>query len=64
MEFLLSREVVELAAAEYNIPVRADVEPKPGISKLGTLKGLNKSPEELSEKLPELIEKWRDTFGV
>jgi iron(III) transport system substrate-binding protein len=64
VEFLLSRDVVELAAAEYNIPVRADVEPKPGIAKLGTLKGLNKSPEELSEKLPELIEKWRDAFGV
>ena len=64
VEFLLSREVVEIAAAEYNIPVRSDVEPKPGITKLGTLKGLNKSPEELSEKLPELIEKWRDAFGV
>jgi iron(III) transport system substrate-binding protein len=64
VEFLLSREVVEIAAGEYNIPVRADVEPKPGITKLGTLKGLNKSPEELSEKLPDLIEKWRDTFGV
>lgn len=64
VEFLLSRDVVELAAAEYNIPVRADVEPKPGIAKLGTLKGLNKSPEELSEKLPELIERWRDAFGV
>lgn len=64
VEFLLSREVVELAAGEYNIPVRADVEPKPGIAKLGAMKGLNKSPEELSQKLPELIEKWRDTFGV
>jgi iron(III) transport system substrate-binding protein len=64
VEFLLSREVCEIAAGEHNVPVRADVEPKPGIAKLGTLKGLNKSPEELSEKLPELIEKWRDTFGV
>lgn len=64
VEFLLSRDVVELAAAEYNVPVRSDVEPKPGIAKLGTLKGLNKSPEELSEKLPDLIEKWRDIFGV
>ncbi len=64
VEFLLSREVVEIAAGEHNVPVRGDVEPKPGIAKLGTLKGLNKSPEELSEKLPELIEKWRDVFGV
>jgi iron(III) transport system substrate-binding protein len=64
VEFLLSRPVVEIAAAEHNVPVRADVEPKPGIAKLGTLKGLNKSPDELSEKLPDLIEKWRDTFGV
>jgi iron(III) transport system substrate-binding protein len=64
VEFLLSHEVGELAAGEHQVPVRGDVEPKPGIARLGTMKGLNKSPEELSEKLPELIEKWRDTFGV
>ena len=64
VEFLLSREVGEIAASEHQVPVRYDVEPKPGIAKLGTMKGLNKSPEELSEKLPDLIEKWRDLFGV
>ena len=64
IEFLLSRTTVEIASGEGNIPVRSDVEPKPGIARLGTLKGLNKSPEELSESLPEVIERWRETFGV
>jgi iron(III) transport system substrate-binding protein len=40
------------------------VTPAPGIHALGTLKGISKSPQEMHEKLPELIEKWRDTFGV
>lgn len=64
MEFLLSRKAGEIVTAEYTIPVRDDVEPKPGIARLGTLKGIKSDPQELAAKLPELIEKWRDTFGV
>jgi hypothetical protein len=59
----IARDALAFAQARDALLWR-HVEPKPGIAKLGTMKGINKSPEELSEKLPELIEKWRDTFGV
>ena len=64
MEFLLSRKAGDLVTSEYTIPVREDVQPKPGIAKFGALKGIRNDPQELAAKLPDLIEKWRDTFGV
>jgi iron(III) transport system substrate-binding protein len=64
VEFLLSRESAAITQSEYTVPVRNDVTPAPGIHKLGTLKGIVKTPTEMNEKLPEMIEKWRDTFGV
>ena len=64
VEFLLSRESEDITASEFAVPVRNDATPAPGIHPLGTLKGITKSPTEMHEKLPELIERWRDTFGV
>ena len=64
VEYLLSKPCAEITQAEFSVPVRNDVTPAPGIHPLGTLKGINKSPQEMHEKLPELIERWRDTFGV
>jgi iron(III) transport system substrate-binding protein len=64
VEYLLSKPCAEITQAEYNVPVRKDVTPAPGIHALGTLKGISKDPQEMHEKLPDLIEKWRDTFGV
>jgi iron(III) transport system substrate-binding protein len=64
MEFLLSKEAAVITQAEFNVPVRNDVTPAPGISPLGTLKGISINPQEMHEKLPDLIERWRDTFGV
>ena len=64
VEFLLGKEAAEITRSEFSVPVRSDVEPAPGIHPLGTLKGISKDPQEMYEKLPELIERWRDTFGV
>jgi iron(III) transport system substrate-binding protein len=64
IEFLLSRESAAITQSEYTVPVRTDVTPAPGIHALGTLKGIVKTPAEMNEKLPDVIEKWRDTFGV
>lgn len=64
VEFLLGKESAAITASEFTVPVRTDVTPAPGIHPLGTLKGITKNPSELNEKLPELIERWRDTFGV
>ena len=64
IEYLLGKEAAEIIRSEFSVPVRNDVEPMPGIYALGALKGINKDPQEMHEKLPELIERWRDTFGV
>jgi iron(III) transport system substrate-binding protein len=64
IEFLLGKEVGAIMSSEYNIPVRADVTPAPGIQPLAKLTGIKSDPVELAQKLPDLIEKWRDTFGV
>lgn len=64
LEFQLSREVCELMAGIYALPIRPDVKPKEGSWAAGSVKGFRASPEEVEQKLPALIEKWRDTFGV
>jgi iron(III) transport system substrate-binding protein len=64
LEFLLSRESGAITSSEFTVPVRTDVTPAPGIHPLGTLKGITKNPAELHERIPDLIERWRDTFGV
>lgn len=64
VEFLLSKDSAVITRDEYNVPVRTDIMPAPGIHPFGTLKGISKDPQEMHEKLPELIERWRDTFGV
>lgn len=64
LEFLISKPTGDLTASEFLIPVRNDVTPYKGVPPLGTLKGITSDPVELAAKLPDLIEKWRDTFGV
>jgi iron(III) transport system substrate-binding protein len=64
IEFLLSKECQQLSGQEYTTPTRLDVQPQPGVVRLGERKGLTRDPEQLNKELPDLIEKWRDTFGV
>ena len=64
LEFLLSKPAGDFTASEFLVPVRSDVTPVAGVPALGTLKGIKSDPVEISQKLPDLIEKWRDTFGV
>ncbi len=64
VEFLLGKECQMLASAEFTTPTRLDVQPQPGVARLGERKGIARDPEQLHKELPDLIEKWRDTFGV
>jgi iron(III) transport system substrate-binding protein len=64
LEFLLSKETQAISTGEFTTPIRMDVAPQPGIARLSERKGLTRDPEALAKDLPELIEKWRDTFGV
>lgn len=64
MEFLLSRECGEIASEQYAIPIRADVEPQPGVLVAGSVPGWVPDPDAVAAQLPDLVEKWRDLFGV
>ena len=60
----MSKECQTLASTEFTTPTRLDVQPQPGVARLGERKGITRDPEQLHKELPDLIEKWRDTFGV
>lgn len=64
VEFLLSKEAQSTATKEFTTPTRLDVQPQPGVARISERKGLTRDAEQLHKELPELIEKWRDTFGV
>jgi iron(III) transport system substrate-binding protein len=64
VEFLLGKECQTLASTEFTTPTRLDVQPQPGVARLSERKGIPRDPEQLNKELPDLIEKWRDTFGV
>lgn len=64
MEFLWSRDTAQEDIAEYNLPLRTDVDLPPNIKKLSEVKTIRPTIEEITTGIPELTEKWRDTFGV
>lgn len=66
MEFLLgSDEVDRLAHDRYGIPKRAGSKPRDGVLGLDASgKLLRPTPEEAVDELPEVIDLWRDAFGV
>lgn len=64
MEFLYSQETGNEDIEEYGIPLRRDVALPPGRPKLEDLKTIRPTIAEIIKGIPELTEKWRDTFGV
>ena len=64
VEFLHGKEVAEITRDEYGSPMRADVEPRPGVLKLTDMKLLQPSVDEIIKGIPEVTEQWRDTFGI
>jgi iron(III) transport system substrate-binding protein len=64
VEFLLSKESQTTTSAEFTTPTRLDVQPQPGVARMSERKGITRDPDQLHKQLPELIERWRDTFGV
>lgn len=64
LEFLLSRNSVMVRSAHGGMSIRNDVKTEPAHWAPGAVKGFRATPEEIEAKLPALVEKWRDTFGV
>jgi iron(III) transport system substrate-binding protein len=64
MEFLYSAETAAEDLEEYGVPLRRDVIVPAGRKKLDELKTIRPTIAEIIKGIPELTEKWRDTFGV
>jgi iron(III) transport system substrate-binding protein len=64
VEFLHSKEAAEIAKDEYGSPLRTDVDPRPGVLRVTEMKLIQPSVDEIVKGVPEVIEQWRDTFGI
>ncbi len=64
MNFLLSKEGVEVYVKYFGESLRSDVEPAPGAKPLDQVKLIRPSTEEIEKGIPEVKELWRDTFGI
>jgi len=61
--FYYSREYSQALAETYNFPLRADVRSANGL-RLDKIKYYRNKVERLSSGIPEVVAKWRETFGV
>jgi iron(III) transport system substrate-binding protein len=64
MEFLYSQETAKEDVEEFGLPVRRDTVLPPDRIKLEDLKTIRPTIQEIIKGIPELTEKWQDTFGV
>ena len=63
MEFMLTEEASALSNARFQEPLHASITPKSGVA-LSSIKTLIAKPEALLKAIPDIKEKWRDTFGI
>ena len=63
-EFLLSAEFNENIAKQFGTPIRDGIELQSGVQSLASIKVITATPEQIVNEVPELAEKFRDTFGI
>jgi iron(III) transport system substrate-binding protein len=64
MEFLLSKEAGEAQVKTHSLSVVKGVAPAPGAKPLEQIKVTRPTEEEITKGIPEVKQKFRDTFGV
>ena len=64
MEWLLGQEFARICVSTGTDPVRADVTLRPGVKPNSELKLLRLTTQEIATGVPDMIERWRDTFGA
>lgn len=64
MEYLYSLDASKENVEEYTIPLRRDVPMPEDLQKLAGIKTIRPTIDEIVKGIPELTEKWRDTFGI
>ena len=61
--FYFSREYSQALVETYNFPMRADVRAANGL-RLDRIKYYRNKVDRLAAGIPEVVAKWRQTFGV
>ena len=64
MEFLLSRECGDIMVKQSQDPVNKHVKPGTGGKPIQQIKTIRPTHDEILKGIPEVIEQFRDTFGV
>jgi iron(III) transport system substrate-binding protein len=64
MEFLLSKEAAEVQVETHSLSVVKGVKPGAGAKPLESIKVVRPTEDEITKGIPEVKEKFRDTFGV
>lgn len=64
MDFFMTKEYSQILAENGFSPMRADVAPPKGLEPLSQVKLIRPPAEELKTQIPQIIEKFRATFGV
>lgn len=64
LEFMLDTEAAEAQVRTHQLSVIKGIKPAPGAKPLETIKVIRPSEAEITEGIPKLKDKFRDTFGV
>lgn len=63
LDWMLSEEYSKLMVADGTEAVRDGVPMRPGVPLLSSQKVIPLTPDEIRKGVPELVERWRETFG-
>lgn len=64
VEFLASAKVSEIMTTEFGETMHIEVAPNPAAKPLHEIASLHLSVDEISTGIPEVVEVWRDVFGL
>jgi iron(III) transport system substrate-binding protein len=64
MEFATGKTFAEVTRDFYIMPLRPDVAPPKGALPFDQVKLISATPAEIEDGVPDVKERWRDTFGV
>ena len=64
VEFMLDKEAAEVQVKDHQLSVIKGIKPAPGAKPLEQIKVIRPTEEEITKGIPEVKEKFRDTFGI
>ena len=64
IEFLLDKEAAEVQVRDHSLSVIKGIKPAPGAKPLEEIKVIRPTEDEIAKGIPEVKEKFRDTFGI